>query len=216
MKKELPRPTVDSGAYSAAAPIGKRQAWFALLALILGVLIGNSVTRQNVPALIAFAVAIAAASLLVRQGHGLSIPAYSILGAMLIALINPKLLAFFGAGGPSGSLWTTLGAMAGFGLLATSFAAAWRANRVVTSAATQPARQLQRAVSTYDLVLTTVSKIPTFVKRLRPLPRAQSAGDRPPMPANPAEFPCRALPTPQRTPLEPIRRWPGGVNRRCQ
>ena len=67
MKKELLRSTVDSGAISAATPIGKRQAWFALLALILGVLIGNSVTRQNVPALIAFAVAIAAASLLLAQ-----------------------------------------------------------------------------------------------------------------------------------------------------
>ena len=67
MKKELLRSTVDSGAISTAAPLGKRQAWFALLALILGVLIGNSVTRQNVPALIAFAVAIAAASLLLAQ-----------------------------------------------------------------------------------------------------------------------------------------------------
>ena len=214
MKKDLVGSKVDPGASSGEGPTRKHQAWFALWALILGVILGNSVTRENVPALIAFAVAIAAASLLVSKGHGLSIPVYCILGSMLLALINPKLLAFFGAGGPSGYHWTTLGALAGFGLLATSFAAAWRANRVVPSAATQPARQLQRAVSTYDLVLTTVSKIPTFVKRLRPLPRTQSAQDHPPMPANPAEFPCRALPTPQPTPPQLIRRWSGREDRR--
>ncbi|MBI2819428.1 MAG: hypothetical protein HYX73_05570 [Acidobacteria bacterium] len=214
MKKDLVRSKADPVANSGEGPTRKHQAWFALWALILGVIIGNSVSRENVPALIAFAVAIAAASLLVSKGHGLSIPVYSILGAMLLALINPKLLAFFGAGGPSGYHWTTLGALAGFGLLATSFAAAWRANRAVTSAATQPASQSHRAVSTYDLVLTTVSKIPTFVKRLRPLPRAQSAEDRLHMPANPAEFLCRALPTPTPTPPGPIRRWPGREDRR--
>lgn len=214
MKKDLVHSKVDPGANSGEGPTRKHQAWFALCALILGVIIGNSVTRQNVPALIAFAVAIAAASLLVSKGDGLTIPVYSILGAMLLALINPKLLAFFGAGGPSGYHWTALGALAGFGLLATSFAAAWRANRAVTSAATQPASQSHRTVSTYDLVLTTVSKIPTFVKRLRPLPRAQSAEDRLHMLANPAEFPCRALPTPPRTPSDQIRRWPGREDRR--
>jgi hypothetical protein len=177
------------------------------LALMLGVLIGNSVDRDNVPTLMAFAVAIAAASLLVSKGPGLSIPVFSILGAMLIAIINPKALALFGAGGPSGYHWTTLGALAGFGLLATSFALSWRSNRVVTMATPQPPNRPRRAASTYDLVLTTVSKIPTFVKQLRPLPKVQAA-------EKPAEFVCRALPTPQPTPPELIRRWPGREDRR--
>ena len=210
MKNELLRSSENDGTKSVSVPIRKHQAWFALWALILGVIIGYSVTRQNVPALIVFAVTIAAVSWLVSHGHSSSVLVYSLMVTMLIAFINPKLLAFFGAGGSSGYHWTTLGALAGFGLLAASFAAARRARGVVTSAALDPAAMPRRAVTSVDLLLTTVSKIPTFVKRVRPFPGLQAAKNRAQRAANPAEFVCRALPTPP----EPIRRWPGGVDRR--
>jgi len=216
MKNESTRSTSENETHSPAAMIWQQQTWFAALALILGILVGNSVTRQNVPALIVFALVVASVYGLHKKGYGSSLLIYSVMLVMLIATANPRLLAFFSNDGSYTLVGTTIGVVAALGLLATSLvttACPSSAGGMVPAAAADLRSRPRRAITSVDLLLTTVSKIPTFVKRLSPLPRRQSPENLAGAPANAAEYMCRALPTPpQITPQ--IRRWPGAADRR--
>jgi hypothetical protein len=203
----IPQPIFDA--------IQTMRGWLIVAAIILAAALGNALDRQLAPALFVFAVVIASASVLAVRQRGMSAAIYTILTVLAMVLYNPRWLALFSAEGTLGTRWATEGAWAGVMLLTASIYAMFHTPKPIAARPYHGLGAPQRSVA-YDLVLNTVSRIPTFVRRFRPggtapaqrmAASAQAMGNAAGRPElTPADFVCRALPTPP----EPIRRWPPG------
>jgi len=164
------------------------------------VAIAYFVGEQRAAAVAVFATTALTASILAVKRRRVPASFYAILIAVIVALWNPGLLAFFG---PENSRWSTGGAWAG--LLLLLLAAPLLTLRPPKKAAgIRPPEAVPQRSMTYALLLTTVSRIPTYVKRWRPHPAPRRQEKITPPASAPAAYVLRGLPTPP----EPVRRWP--------
>jgi hypothetical protein len=171
---------------------------------------GYSLGKLPVAILMSLVLAILAAGVLLADHRRSAIPLIAV--AVLMLALEPRLASHLDATRGFESL-TAVGASLGGLLLAATLLLHLRRSKLAAALA-PPAvvNRPQRSV-TYDLLLTTVSRIPTFVNRLRPL-RPEPATAYPAAPRSdkisssqekvsssgavrtPADFVCRALPTP--------------------